>query len=156
MTLLPYQVTEEPTGNDYAALVGFLARRASCGLLVRRATIALNAPGEQVLEQLRPYLLSHSNEASWPGTKLWFGQTAEVFRFAPTEPAIQVLLKAANHLFAWKQPELPEDLCFERADGAPLLASISHEKHVVLYLTDAEASDIRESIPNLLLTRIDA
>lgn len=156
MNLIPYQITGEPAGAEYEALLKFSARRAKCGLLVRRATITLKAPGERVLTRLRPYLLSQSDEASWPGTKLWFGHTAEVFRFAPLGPAIQILLEAASHLFAWKQPELPEDLCFERGGGAPLLVSISHEKHAQLYLTDDEASDIRASIPNLPLTRIDA
>lgn len=156
MNLIPYKIFGDPAGIEYETLVVFSARRTKCGLLVCRGTIALEPSGERVLAQLRPHLFSETDEANWPGTKLWFGQTAKVYRFAPTEPAIQILLGAASHLFAWEQPKLPEDLCFERAGGAPLLVSISHEKHAQLYLTDDEASDIRAILPNLLLTRMDA
>ena len=50
---------------------------------------------------------------------------------------------------AWRQPDLPEDLCLLRADGSPWLATIAHEADGFLLLSEAEREDLNTRVPAL-------
>jgi hypothetical protein len=60
------------------------------------------------------------------------------------------LTKAADSIYAWRQPALPEDLCALRADDTPWLASIAHEGDAWLELTPDEQAVVTDALPDLL------
>lgn len=58
-----------------------------------------------------------------------------------------VLADAATSLYAWRQPELPEDLAFLRADGSVVLATIAHERDAFMELAPHEAARASDAVP---------
>ncbi len=83
---------------------------------------------------------------AWPGTQL-IGETAEIVTIAPTRMVTEVLADAAPGLYDWRQPALPEDLAFLRADGSVLLATITHERDAFMELAPHEAARAFDAVP---------
>jgi hypothetical protein len=146
-----YNITDEPKDVVYRELVKFLSKTASCFLFVKSPQILLEEEGQYLIRLLLPYKISEQNQSSWPGTELLNGKLATVYRFAPTEEAVNVISSAVVGLFAWQQPNFPEDLCFESNDNRALLTSISHEKDAYLNLSEQECHILQTAIPNLKL-----
>lgn len=111
----------------------------------------LDQGAEDVLEKLNPWLLDRKETNRWPGTILYDGYTASVFTFTLNDCTKKILIESSSSLYSWRQPFLPEDLCFLREDGREWLVTIAHENEAYLALEPEEKEYIQYAIPALLL-----
>ncbi|MBI4259282.1 MAG: hypothetical protein HY658_01830 [Actinobacteria bacterium] len=150
MTTLRFSFTDEPRDETYRDLIAWAGARCSQGLVVVRDRIELDRRATELLDALKPLLISERRESSWPGTVLLEG-TARVFLFKLSSDAVMKLASAAGGLFEWEQPGLPEDLILLRGDSRPFLVTISHERDGYLDLHPSEATDLTEQAPGVAL-----
>lgn len=143
-----YDLKSDPFHDLYRGLVDFALQTCPLGLLVLRPDTELTEEGLSFLASLRPFVESEERSDRWPGTELlWDEATLFYFRL---EPGSARLLKAAtDHLYGWCHPELPEDLCFLRADREPWLGTIAHEEDGFFQLTEWEMRQLRHALPGL-------
>lgn len=144
----------EPKGALYRDLIRHATVDCSMALLVVQ-TMALEQSGHKVLARLAPFLEDKVESSEWPGTKL-YGRTASVFQYHFETESAEILAGAADGLYDWLQPSLPEDLCLLRADGVPWLVSIAHEKDGYLELSQDERSRLFDALPALQALTEDA
>lgn len=142
------RLASEPRGKAYRELVDWASSLGATGVLIRRLDLELSRRGHHLLALLEPSVISRTRGQEWPGTSLLDGE-AEITQFRLDSNALEVLNREATGLFDWCQPELPEDLCFLRQDGEPLLVSISHEKEAYLSLRGAELEHLRSAAPEV-------
>ena len=145
-----YWLAEEPRGELYRSLIEVGRQFASRVILVVHPNLDLSDHAQAVLEQLQPWLESSEIGTEWPGTMLLGGETARVDEYALTWESSEVIADAADRLYAWIQPELPEDLSLLRDNGRPWLVTIAHEQEAFLSLTAEEYSALREQSPGLV------
>lgn len=100
-----------------------------------------------MLKRLAPFLREKVSSSEWPGTRL-LNQRASVFCYNFGVECAQVLKEATNSLYAWQQPDLPEDLCLLFTDGDPWLVTISHERDSYLSLTEEEKAHLLNVAPD--------
>jgi hypothetical protein len=143
-----FSFVEEPKGETYRALVDYAATRCDKVLLVVRGSLPLDPSAEAALNRLSAYLHMSSDRSEWPGTTLISG-TARVLQYRLSEGCAAALKECAVGLYSWRQPLLPEDLCFLRSDGSPFLVSIAHERDGYLELSEAEMQRLLADIPRL-------
>lgn len=141
-------ISVEPTGEIYRRLLDRIAPLCGRFSLVVRPTIELGTAASDVLQQLQPFLVANAQQDAWPGTQL-IGDTAHVYYFTVDPRSLAILLNAAEGLYDWLQPALPEDLCFYRHAGEPLLAAISHEGDGYLDLSAEERERMVRDAPEL-------
>jgi hypothetical protein len=142
-----YDLRQEPLGAVYRALVAAAAEVCDGFVLVRRHEATITESALRVIEHLSPWLLEESEASEWPGTEL-LGHTA-VYKFKATAETLAFLAQRVDRLYAWCQPDLPEDLCLLREDGSPWLATIAHEADGFLMLSEAEREDLITRVPAL-------
>jgi hypothetical protein len=135
-----------PSGPTYTALLECSLRFATRLMLVVRASIPLDASANELLNDLKDYLLSTEDRSKWPGTQLLQGR-AQVYTFRLNEQVLSILSKAANGLFEWQQPGLPEDPALLREDGSPWLTTISHERDAFVTMSLEELAELKEECP---------
>ncbi|HEX6243626.1 MAG TPA: hypothetical protein VFZ61_22085 [Polyangiales bacterium] len=141
--------TTEPAGANYAALIDFCCSEASSFLCVVRDPHL--DPGASILThlvRLAPFLRGSARVTSWPGTELLAGH-ATLYRYGVGHGLQGALANVATDLFDWLQPRAPEDPCFQRADGTPLLVTTSHERDAYLLLQEHEFHRLRFAHPGL-------
>ena len=63
-----------------------------------------------------------------------------------------ILVKAADGLFDWLEPRLPEDLCLLRSDGSPWLVTITHERDAYFVMSREEGLLLTSHIPSLRIS----
>lgn len=139
----------EPCGDEYVELIEFCCSKATAFLLVVRDPE--RDPGLGVgrsLQALAPWLVEQKRAREWPGTVL-LADEAAVCRSRVDERLGAELLRQRERLFGWIHPEKPEDPCFLRADGGPLLVTISHEHDAFLSLASAEVDAVSRELPAL-------
>lgn len=122
--------------------MSFAQRKCATFLLVERTDILppMGARARLLIASLTPHLVTEGASAEWPGTKLSH-PTATVREYSLNDVSAHILRTAADGLYAWLSPNLPEDLCFLRADRSPWLASIAHENEGFLFLKGAGELD---------------
>jgi hypothetical protein len=103
---------------------------------------------ESVLETLHPHLLGATETPNWPGTTLLDG-TATVRRYRLEPSVVDIVSNAVESLYAWQQPERPEDLCLLRADGDPWLVTVAHEGDAYVVVEADELDVVRREAPEL-------
>jgi hypothetical protein len=130
--------------ESYVRLLKAARNFASAFILVRRQV--LSEHGHAVLHSMDSELLERRNCREWPGTKLLSDEEAEINKFILTSRTENILAEAVPHLWAWVQPEMPEDLSFLRADGRPWFVSIAHERDAYFKLEEAEVQTVLELI----------
>jgi hypothetical protein len=134
----PYGFRAEPSGPTYERLVRLAPTYCTQALLVVRDEGGMS---EALATVLRDLAAQSRRASSWPGTRL-IGADATVYE-APLSPAnVAILCAAGDRLYGWLQPDLPEDLCFLRADGSAWLTSIAHEGDAFLTMRPHEAADV--------------
>lgn len=153
MSRRTYELLEEPRGTTYRKLLSAALVRCDHVLLVVRKTIALGSSGTSLLDRLEQHLISRADQNEWPGTRL-SDSTAQVLRYRLTPDSLTVLAEESEGLFAWCQPERPEDPCFMRADATPWLYTVSHEREAFLRIDQDEWSEVTTSIPELRLSLV--
>lgn len=140
-------ITQEPRDDLYRATIDLATDVCSTFLLVLRSA-NLNLRGRSVLESLGPKLIKEENASEWPGTRLKRDR-ARVFYFSLDAESSRLLKGAANGLYEWLQPNLPEDLCFLKSDESPYLVTISHENDSYLVLSSEERDYLTRRLPKL-------
>jgi hypothetical protein len=149
-----YDFLSEPTGDIYCGLLEAATRRCSSPLLVTRSQGRLADSVLGLLERLSPHLTATEEVWAWPGTRLWRttersrGPTLRTYRYS--EQVAGILTSVAAGLYAWQEPELPEDLALLRALGNVWLGSVSHESDAWLELTEAEQTELTQVVPGLV------
>jgi hypothetical protein len=78
-----------------------------------------------------------------------------VYLYRLTSESSDLLKDAATGLYAWQEPDLPEDLHLLRADGTTWLGSVAHHRDGWLEVDGEEYRQVMESIPELVLARTD-
>jgi hypothetical protein len=139
-----------PTGPVYQQLVEFGSSVASKALLVVRDPEI--EPGVSIRSQLailRPFLRAAVPAREWPGTILLGSETATLYEYAPSPELCRALTSLHSALFDWIHPGAPEDLCFCRGDGTPILVTTSHEGDAYVLLSRQEKIIIDHSFPAL-------
>lgn len=132
-----FQVVREPRGSQLSSLLRFAAQESTYLAFVLRNDLGLESEGQQLIERMRMLLAGEHRVSSWPGTIL-HGETALFMKFTPASEALELIMPIPGGLYDWKQPRLPEDICFLRADGSVVLATIAHESDAYMELTDLE------------------
>ena len=145
---------QEPRGDVLRRLLLAAGDRAARVVLVIRDDADLNEGGRNLLASMEADLLQRDRGASWPGTTL-LKEKATILNFVATEAVVKTLATSGVGLYAWQQPELPEDPGFVRSDGSPILATIAHENDAYLEVDDEELAHLIERVPELAhITRL--
>jgi hypothetical protein len=145
-----FDLLEEPKGEIYRRLIDFAISCHSIALLVVQPEMSLSARGQELLSALQPFQLEAARSSSWPGTEL-LDSEAVVYYFRLLPESGKVLQDAVPSLYAWLQPEIPEDLCFLSEDREPWLVTISHERDGYLCLDEGERQRLVRALPDLRL-----
>lgn len=143
-----YDFVVEPRGKSLQKLVSALGDRCAYVMVVIRDDLGLCDTANSVLSRIGPDVVERIRSSTWPGTTL-IGSEATIIRFRPSAVALEGVLSAAEGLYDWQQPVLPEDLCFLRNDGSALFASISHEGDAFLDVDDEEYEALVRDVPEL-------
>ena len=146
MSRIHFDLLTEPTGDIYRTLIDYATLNCTTALLVVRHSIPLASRGKGVLDQLAAFLKQQEDSSEWPGTKL-LDSTALVLRYEFRLECAHILKESAKALYDWKQPDLPEDLCFLRDAGDPWLVSVAHERDGFLHLSQEEARNLFVALP---------
>jgi hypothetical protein len=149
MTRRVYDFIEEPRGEALGKLLRALSRHASSATVVVRDDPELSDVGRAVLSRLALHLVERNRASSWPGTTL-LDEEATVFCFALSAEVLDELSCAAEGLYGWQQPTLPEDVALLRADGTAILGSVAHEHDAFLELSDEELESLVANVPGLV------
>ena len=86
----------------------------------------------ELLEDLKEYLIETKKVSEWPGTKLLWEQAA-LYTYHLNNESAYLLYKCEDYLFKWLLPQLPEDLVFYKKNR-PFFVSITHEKEAYFEL----------------------
>lgn len=120
-------IATEIEDEKYKNLLNFCLDHCSRFLFVIRPNINLETRGKRLLKELEPYLIGSEIADRWPGTHL-LSTNANIFTYELNVFSVRKLQEYANSLFQWRNPELPEDLCFLDGRNSPILVNIAHEK----------------------------
>jgi len=132
----------------YRDLIEAGSRRGLTALLVVGDHAGVGTAGQDLLAALRPALIAQTAGSEWPGTRL-HGGTAMLHHFELNAESVALLTEAAESLYDWVQPALPQDLCLLRPDGTPWLVTIAHERDAYLELSGAEQRELFNELPEL-------
>lgn len=146
--MLELEVHNNPSGDAYHKLIDLAFEKSERFHLVVRKELALSDRAEQLLSDLEPSLMKKVESSEWASTLL-LNNTAYVYYYKADQHAHDILQQAANTLYDWQQPALPEDLAFFKAQGEAWLAASSHEEHCHLTITHEELQQFVDNIPTL-------
>jgi hypothetical protein len=133
-----YEIIDEPVGREYWGLIDGALAHCNHGV-VRADREELDEDGAAVLGELLPFALSESASAS----------LGNVMRFTLNVETAAIIKSATNHLYGWRQPTLPSDLCLFRFDGSPWLVTVAAERLGYVELTAFEKLLLAQSAPDL-------
>lgn len=119
---------------------------AKFGLIVHVPIDRLREPANAVMSRLDPHLITVEHVTEWPGTKTFGGRTEKRFLYRITPDSLHVLATAARDLYAWVNPDLPEDLHLLRQDGSTVLGTIAQEDDGWLELEPEEYAALGETL----------
>lgn len=147
------EIATEPRGRTYETLL-YRAFRWCAELWLVVVPLPGGADpllpaGRKVLTDLEPHLASLTDEPEWPGTRLEGGGTGLVHRYRLHPDVLDVVAAATDRLYAWRPPELPQDLALVRGDGTPFLATVAAEEWAALALDDEERDVLGGELPEL-------
>ena len=112
-------------GPAYSAMLDLARRHSLAFSLVWRDDTPYGPRARSLLRDLGPHLCYEHHAREWRGTTLLQAK-AWVRWFRPTAEAL-ALIARPDALFAWRGPELPEDMAFYTRDGRGWLGSTAHE-----------------------------
>ena len=158
MERLIFDILEEPKGEIYQGLLDYAIAYCETALLVVGHHSKFSTAGQHVLQALSPFLKHEVESHEWPGTRmLW--DTALVLQYQYGPELATILKGAADRLYSWQQPDLPEDLSLLRQDGEPWLVTIAHENDSYLKLSREELEHLFEALPafrSMVKERVDS
>lgn len=147
-----FDIISEPVDDTYRRLLAKCSEYSSTAMLVVRNQNDLSPVASSLMERIQPWCLSSEKRSEWPGT-IMKNFLATVYTYRCDVDVLTELQTAAASLYQWVQPELPEDPCFIRPDGSPILVTIAHERDAYLVLSEPEADALLVAIPGLMLRR---
>lgn len=103
-----WELTENPTGEVYRELIDALCTDSDQFYFITRKELRYNP---QILAQFEPYIIKTYQTKEWANT-LTRGPAAIVYVMASNPETSQLLQQAADSLYDWVAPNLPEDLTF--------------------------------------------
>src|ERR1039458_5099518 len=132
-----YDLVDEPTGDDYRAML--VCARAQCdtAVLSLDTNRDLDPGGQEIVDRLATQLRSESRSGH-----------VRLLRYEFSQACIDVLGEVSG-LFAWRQPGLPENLCLLRADGSPWIVSIAADRIGYVEFTPFEKLLLGRAAPGL-------
>jgi hypothetical protein len=142
-------ITSEPRGNTYEALIDYLGNRCPIFSLVWREQLLFDDSARMIADQLRPVLIREQRTDEWPGTRL-LEHMATVRYYKSTQDSL-ALLKKQSSLFSWIASSMPEDLAFYNESETCAFGSISYEKDAWFNNKLFDAEDIKAKIPGIKL-----
>lgn len=144
-----FDFNQEPReGVLRALLTGATTLAATCGFIIQNDP----PPSQraiQLLAELGPYAKTSRKVTSWPGTELHGESNAVQYQYAFSPLVAELLYEAAEGLYDWVSPNLPEDLHLLRQDGSVLLGCVAHEHDAWLEMQEQELAQLAETIPGL-------
>lgn len=146
MERVTFNLLTEPTDNLYRDLIDHATGDCEIALLVVRQSLSLDSNAKTILARLEAFLKQKERSPEWPGTRL-LGRAARVFQYSLEPECATILKQAADALYGWRQPSLPEDLCLLRDDKSPWLVSIAHERDGFLRLSQDERRRLLNALP---------
>jgi hypothetical protein len=141
-----YNLTSEPCGATYAALLRFAQSKGFRALLVTRLPEWIDSDCRGLIQRLEPHLISAHESKEWPGTILHGNATAIVRTYALNHGCAELLTNSAEGLWGWQHPSRPEDLCLLRESGSPFLTTIAHEADCYFELDDDEHAELTSNV----------
>ncbi|MBF8984617.1 stage III sporulation protein AH [Lutibacter sp. B2] len=141
-------ILNNPSNKRYKLLITYASEICQEFVVVIRHGVKLSTEGQQILEQLKPYLKKSLLSKEWPGTETE-GAPSTLYYYHSNEKTKYILLQSANSLYSWVNPKLPEDLCFIKDNGNVWLYNVAHEE--ISWIENESESDIKfiESIAGL-------
>jgi hypothetical protein len=82
-------------------------------------------------------------------TQLYDERRAIRYEYAFSQDVAGLLFEAADGLYDWVAPDLPEDLHLLRGDGSAFLGSVAHERDAWLEAEQDEFARLAQSVPGL-------
>jgi hypothetical protein len=147
-----FDIVAEPVDETYRQLLDKCREYSSTAILVIRDPDDLSVGASAFLERIQGWCISKEKRSEWPGTIMRnFLATVYTYRLDPG--LLAEFQTVATRLYQWVQPELPEDPCFLRVDGGPVLVTIAHERDAYLVASQQEVDDLLVAIPGLKLLR---
>lgn len=140
----------EPRGATYRRLLCYAQTLpgAQFGFVVR--TEAQPSPTrERLIGALEMERVQVRRESEWPGTSLLNGY-ATVYLHTFTEHSERVLEDAADGLYEWRHPSLPEDLFLAVENGGIWLWSVAHEREAGVFVSQDRLVDLEREAPDVL------
>jgi hypothetical protein len=132
-----YDLVDEPTGDDYRALLACARAQCDTAVLSLDTNRDLDPAGQDIVDRLSSQLRSESRNGH-----------VRLLRYQFSQACIDVLGEASG-LFAWRQPELPENLCLLRMDGSPWIVSIAADRIGYVEFTPFEKLLLGRAAPGL-------
>jgi Leucine-rich repeat (LRR) protein len=144
------EIYDNPKDEAYRSLIDYAVKKCTKFVLVEVKDISSSSNVKKVLTALEPYIINKIRSNKWPGTRSGSNNNL-VYTYEFNEKSARILKEAANSLFSWAQPNLPEDLSFITEDGKEWLVNIAHEKIATLEIDEEEAKLLSNSINGLFL-----
>jgi hypothetical protein len=145
------RIATEPADSLYFDLLALAVERCATFSLTWRDQLTYRPSASDLDIALRPFLIREARTNRWPGTVLT-DSLATVRHYRLTRDSVPVLRGPAS-LYAWRAPELPEDLAFYAADGSVWLTTISHEAEAWFENAAQVDSELRRRLPGLVFAK---
>ncbi|SDE61938.1 hypothetical protein SAMN02799630_05940 [Paenibacillus sp. UNCCL117] len=146
------RIDNNPSGEAYHRLIDYAMARASMFVLAERQQLLRGTEAGRLLHKLKPYLLRTYESGVVMGQNAigyTYEDTIYVYRCCPE--AGELLKSAAESLFDWQHPKLPEDLGFWDEAERDLLVNIAHERMASLRISEEEALRLRDELQGVFL-----
>ncbi len=151
-------IANDPYGEAYTRLIDYAMER--CETFSLMDTRGPEGPEYDIppafalpiVEELKPFLTGKKWVETEYGThkkSFPYDLTVYVWKCGPESAAI--LKKHTDHLLGWLGGKLPEDLCFQTADGEDWLWTVTHEGYRELRVTKEEAESLKETLRGTML-----
>lgn len=145
---MEFELHNDVTGDAYQSFIEAACKKSAKFHLVIRKEVAVAQSAKAILKKLEPSLIQKVEKSEWASTIL-DGETAYVYYYHTDDVAKEVLQQAVSSLYAWQQPNFPEDLSFFRDNGADWLATSSREQNCHLTLEPQEAKELLDKVATL-------
>ncbi|MDO3411210.1 hypothetical protein QWJ34_15700 [Saccharibacillus sp. CPCC 101409] len=153
------QIYNNPSGEAYYRLIDYAMEKCETFSLKDTRT-----PGGEeydippmmplrIAEELKPYLVGEK----WSGVGYsragggYFPYDQPVYIWKCCPEAAVILKKYTDNLLGWIGKGMPEDLCFQNAEGGDWLRTVTHEEDKELRVTAEEAELLRETLRGVML-----
>lgn len=142
-----YFLEAEPAGAIYSEVLALAAERCVTFCLTWRDEISYDPSADELARALKPFIIREERTDRWPGTIL-MGSLATVRHYHLTPDSLRPLQGPAS-LYAWRAPQLPEDIAFYTAGRVVWLTTMSREGYAWFDATVQSEEELRRRIPGL-------